>query len=1080
MADFTLCDFVNCMNAGIYVTNTWSGCFIDTCFFMALNYGVYAEDSMMVEVTNCPIIDSCWNTGIHYDNVGGGSWIQNNVITNCGIGIEQIESTSQIMDNTVSNGMMDGFRISGGISGIGPAIIDNNEIFDFGMSGISCMGADVPTISNNHIHDNMGDAILMFDSQATISNNGIYGWNATLGSGMPGTNGIFLGGTSLIGVEITGNTIMGGNGDDFIFMPGDGGHAIWANNFEGNSMGWPQLSINNNTLLRGGHGGDSPVDDMFAGTGGDAIRVDCIPDTDPGAGRKALEIVDNVQIVGGNGGDNTCLFNGAGGNGGYGIRIVEDDFIGSQKISDNLLIHGGDGGYNFADDTEAASNWACGNGGDGLFIQDACMGVPTDILDNPHIEGGQGGNADGIGQFKKAGMGGDGINLVACDNTFIDQTLVFGGDGGDNTGTMIMAGDGGDGILIGTIADRFSNVNMDTVNGTGGEGGDNYVSGGPGGGGAGTGGDGLEVNGGSMAMSMSSNYNGGKGGDTYADMDMGGMGGYGIQVWDASMLNAFVGTIIGGDGGDSRYAGPPGGGTMGGSGGIGVRAMDAMTFFDIVGHYIAGGAGGDNHFDFAGMAGYGGDGVSATNMDMVQLMDSEIEVGPAGIEHTGIGIPGGAGITGVDINTVSMGAMLDNITVHGAQSFGVFFGQTGGMLTNSEIYNSGMGATSCGVMALMSSDPLIADNRVHNCTSGILVGTNSNPDIVNNVVENSQFYGMYIYGNSHPHIDRTVVDNSGEYAMRLIGGTTSLVENCTISNSGIADWYVDQDSHPVSLNTTSDKTVVINDALSNLTMNWFMHTKVVDSSFVPVAGANIWINDTFGGNSGSRVSDANGWANWTVITEFIEDQAGRIYYTNHNGTAISGLQTGWALPEPFMDGTQSVTIVLGLPAWNLYLDPGWNLISLPLIPGDTTYSEVLKSIDGQWDKIYVYNNTHIGSNIWMSNNVYYPSFNEVTDLYHTQGIWIHTNAPAPCLTVIGSTPVSTTIMLYAGWNLVGYPSFTSMQADTALIGTNYDGLAECDMTEPSLLRDMLGTDMMHTGKGYWVHVPTDTVWTVDW
>ena len=103
--------------------------------------------------------------------------------------------------------------------------------------------------------------------------------------------------------------------------------------------------------------------------------------------------------------------------------------------------------------------------------------------------------------------------------------------------------------------------------------------------------------------------------------------------------------------------------------------------------------------------------------------------------------------------------------------------------------------------------------------------------------------------------------NSGEYGMMLIGGFANTIINGSISNSGIADWYVDGNSHPVSLNTTSAKTVLIMDPMSTLTMNWFMHTKVVDPAFIPVAGANVWINDTYGTNILTGVTPGNGWIN---------------------------------------------------------------------------------------------------------------------------------------------------------------------------------------------------------------------------
>ena len=94
------------------------------------------------------------------------------------------------------------------------------------------------------------------------------------------------------------------------------------------------------------------------------------------------------------------------------------------------------------------------------------------------------------------------------------------------------------------------------------------------------------------------------------------------------------------------------------------------------------------------------------------------------------------------------------------------------------------------------------------------------------------------------------------------------------------------------------------------------------------------------------MTDANGWLNWTVVTEFIEYLAVRTYYTDHNATAISGMQKGWAVPEPTMYSSRDVIIVLGAPAYNIFLNQGWNLVSLPLIQADESLNQVLRSIDG--------------------------------------------------------------------------------------------------------------------------------------
>ncbi len=1020
--------------------------------------GIIDDNTLMMGtniMVNNGLIDNCAMSGITILEDMGNPMIADNTITNCGIGIYlQGNTDAMIMGNHINNNMMHGIHL---LSVTNAVMMDSN------------------TISDNF----MGSGIFLEDSFAFIMNNWIYGWNATPSSFQPGGPAIHLTGNPQWTTTISWNNIVGGSGDEYGIagLAPDGGHGIWLDNLEGMAPG-SQVVIDNNPLIRGGEGGPNIFNDGLAGAGGDAIRVDGIPDIgDPFFNNEALRITNNGQILGGHGADNNCPQNGVAGDGGYGIHIIDDDFTGSQEISGNAFILAGNGGHNFADDTAGGSNWHCGDGGDGIYIQDAWTGVFTELLHNLHVEGGKGGNGTANGQFKKTGKGGDGIHLRACMNATIDPTIAFGGDGGDNTGNMILAGDGGDGILIDAFAARFSVVMIFDVNGTGGEGGDNYMTGGPGGGGAGTGGDGLEVDG-SFVFSTNSNYTGGKGGDTYADMDFGGMGGYGAHLWNASGFTAIIGSIYGGDGGDSRYNGPPGGGSWGGMGSSGVYAVDAGTNLDIQNHLmIMGGNGGDLWFDTVGDAGFGGLGIQSSNAGMFSVVGSNVTVGAGGFNW----ITGGnadKGNHGIWVTNAGGGATTSFNRVYGARTWGIHYFGSGGQIIGNEIFNNSSPGTGAGVH-LWNSNPLIQGNNIHNNYIGIWIDSNSNPDIIKNDVYNSTYAGIYIKSGSSPFISRTTIDNSDQYGIRADDAPICLVENCTISNSGTFDWTLSSNSHLVSLNTTSDKTTFFFDAASTLTMDWFMHTQVVDQFFTPVAGAEVWINDTFGTNILNAFTPASGWINWTVVTEFIETQTARTYYTDHNATAIAGLQQGWATPEPNMDASREVIIVLGASVYNIFLNQGWNLISIPLIQADESIDQALRTIDGKWDKIMIYD--ALDPNPWKSNCTYWPSsLNEFDTLNRTQGFWIRITSPSATLTVTGNEPVTTNIPLYAGWNLVGYPSFLEKTISNALSGTGYDEPVQgWDPAAPYGLTQLADSYMMKPGEAYWVHVPADTIWVVD-
>ncbi len=103
------------------------------------------------------------------------------------------------------------------------------------------------------------------------------------------------------------------------------------------------------------------------------------------------------------------------------------------------------------------------------------------------------------------------------------------------------------------------------------------------------------------------------------------------------------------------------------------------------------------------------------------------------------------------------------------------------------------------------------------------------------------------------------------------------------------------------------------------------------------------------------------------------------------------------------------------------------------------------------------------------------------DVNNTMGLWVHiTDVGDGNLTVGPGNCSATSVTLYSGWNMVGYPSLTPRAISDALAGTGYDAVEGYNSTAPYLISLLADTYMMKPGEGYWVHVPADTVWVVDW
>ena len=170
------------------------------------------------------------------------------------------------------------------------------------------------------------------------------------------------------------------------------------------------------------------------------------------------------------------------------------------------------------------------------------------------------------------------------------------------------------------------------------------------------------------------------------------------------------------------------------------------------------------------------------------------------------------------------------------------------------------------------------------------------------------------------------------------------------------------------------------------------------------------------------------------------------------------------------------------------LQPGWNLISLPLVPTDASIETVLSSIYGKYDLIYAYDGCDV-ADPWKRYDVNAPPYaNDLTNLDEKMGIWIRVTDTST-LSVSGQVPTRTDIQLCEGWNLVGYPSAQAKPIADALSSIEgkytlvyaYDALdtadpwKKYDVSAPPYANDLTE---IRSGLGYWIKVSEDCVLTV--
>jgi hypothetical protein len=174
--------------------------------------------------------------------------------------------------------------------------------------------------------------------------------------------------------------------------------------------------------------------------------------------------------------------------------------------------------------------------------------------------------------------------------------------------------------------------------------------------------------------------------------------------------------------------------------------------------------------------------------------------------------------------------------------------------------------------------------------------------------------------------------------------------------------------------------------------------------------------------------------------------------------------------------------VMNNTSYSIPIHLGWNLISIPLMTPSLNLTDVLSDIPNGWDYAMTYVRTPTGG-YWISTSIYRPvSVNNFTIVDNRIALWLHViDIFDGFLDISGALSGSTSINLLAGWNFVGYPTLdnTKTIAD-ALATITYDSVEGYNGTDPYRLQVLPSTYVMQPGEGYWVKVPFDQTWIIDW
>jgi hypothetical protein len=454
----------------------------------------------------------------------------------------------------------------------------------------------------------------------------------------------------------------------------------------------------------------------------------------------------------------------------------------------------------------------------------------------------------------------------------------------------------------------------------------------------------------------------------------------------------------------------------------------------------------------------------------LQLMDNEIYNNNNGV------------YMGVAPGNFPMGASLmrNNIT-YNIENGVVIAGVDGNIWENYISFNGRHGIYAYEDPLTDPWESWIQDNKIENNTEAGIRQDGMNSSIRQCSISNGT-YGIYSNSSRIFVYDSMIQGWSDKGIVSLgVNKSTVWVENSTMSSVSGSSFFLDDDSHIGTQNTTFDKSKVnIQDAFSNLTVHWWVQIKVNESDGDPAQGATVWLNNTFGDIIHSHTTDDQGWIYWVNVTEYI-DGFGAIDFDTHIASAINGSESGMTFAD--IDSYTIIYIDLGvIKDFQVPLIPGWNMISFPLNQSDTTLGAVLGTIDGNYKAVQWFNATDSADH-WKHNFVGKPFGNDLFDIHQRMGMWIYMYS-SDTLLVQGDLLTTTDTPLYTGWNFVGYPSLTTRTVADSLssISGQYDAVWYYNASDSA---DHWKSDNdgdlteMKAGEGYFIHATQDTTWTLD-
>ncbi len=459
-------------------------------------------------------------------------------------------------------------------------------------------------------------------------------------------------------------------------------------------------------------------------------------------------------------------------------------------------------------------------------------------------------------------------------------------------------------------------------------------------------------------------------------------------------------------------------------------------------------------------------GSASTIVQAANSNDYIFEVDISSVNITGFTITGATGdsnagiyLKNADYCTISNNDILNNyngillensssntITNNNASSnslMGIYLESS----SNNTIINNNINSNKrAGIELYYSSNNTIINNNANSNTwYGIYLGWDSSSNTITNNNLNNNRYGIYIcWDSSSNTITNNNLNNNGD-GIHIYWSSSNTITN---NNLNLNNW------NGIYLFSSPCNLIYHNNFINNINLQ--VYSNIPGNYFNNSLGEGNYWSDIVTDNLNLTDTDGDG----------IYDSGSQYPYSKVNDGHVSDYVVDYG---PYVDqGNWS-----SIRTYNIPLISGWNLISTPLQPENTSIKAVLCDLTGRVI-VTTYNTTTDG---WYIYDTKPSETATLTEMVAGKGYWLYSESDQT-LTITGTPPVSPDIDLQPGWNLIGCNYLTPKNISDVLsscgpiVVLNYNtGGGSWEVYNSTAPVFFLNTfTEMEPGKGYWVSV----------